>query len=148
MIENITIFGKDGGAEREEYALFLDEASSLLSNSALKDIAQQFRSSAKAWDKLAKTLLPDDVPLLKETRELMLDKHQLFLNKGNAALPEIHQKNERLDEIKSQVSEQFPLNNTEAADLNASVRERVLEIHDIELKAIENLQTAMEQFPE
>jgi hypothetical protein len=37
--QNITIFGKDGGAEREVYAQFLDEASSLMTNPALKDIA-------------------------------------------------------------------------------------------------------------
>lgn len=146
--QNITIFGKDGGAEREVYAQFLDEASSLISNTALKDIAQNFRASAKAWDNLATALLPDEVPLFKETRELMLDKHQLFLNKGNAALQEIHQMNNRLDEIKNQVSEQFPLNIAEAAELNSSVRDKVLEIHDIEIKAIKNLQKAMGQSPE
>ncbi len=146
--QNITIFGKDGGAEREEYAQFLDEASSLISNTALKDIAQNFRASAKAWDNLAIKLLPDEVPLFKETRELMLDKHQLFLNKGNAALPEIHHMNNRLDQIKDQVSEQFPLNNAESAELKTSVRDKVLEIHDIELKAIKDLQKAMGHFPE
>ena len=146
--KNITIFGKERGAEREVYAQFLDEASSLLSNSALKGIAQQFRSSAKAWDNLAKTLFPDEVPLFKETRELMLNKHQLFLNQGNAALPEIHQMNERLDEIKIQVSKEFPLNSAESAELNASVRDKVLEIHDIEFMAIKDLQEAMRHIPE
>ena len=146
--QNITIFGKDGGAEREVYAQFLDEASSLLSNTGLKDIAQKFRASAKAWDDLAITLLPDEVTLFEETRELMLDKHQLFLTKGNTALQEIHQLNNRLDEIKNQVSEQFPLNTTEAGELNASVHDKVLEIHDIELKAIKDLQKAMGHFPE
>ncbi len=146
--QNITIFGKDGGAEREEFAQFLDEASSLISNTALKDIAQNFRASAKAWDNLAIKLLPDEVPLFKETRELMLDNHQLFLNKGNAALPEIHHMNNRLDQIKDQVSEQFPLNNAESAELKTSVRDKVLEIHDIELKAIKDLQKAMGHFPE
>ena len=146
--QNITIFGKDGGAEREVYAQFLDEASSLITNTALNDIAHEFRSSAKAWDNLAETLLPDEVSLFKETRDLMLDKHQLFLNKGNAVLQDIHQMNERLDEIKHQVSEQFPLNSAEAADLNASVRDKVLEIHDIEIKAIKDLQKAMGHFSE
>jgi F0F1-type ATP synthase delta subunit len=145
---NISIFGKDGGADREVYAQFLDEASSLVSNTALKDIAQKFRASAKAWDDLAKALLPDEVPLFKETRELMLDKHQLFLNRGNAALQEIHQLNERLDEIKVQVSKEFPLNRAESGELNASVRERILEIHDIEFKAIKDLQEAMRHIPE
>jgi len=143
--QNITIFGKDGGAERGVFAQFLDEASSLLSNTALSDIAQEFRASANAWDNLAIALLPDEVPLFKETRDLMLGKHRSFLNNGNEALQEIHQINRRLDEILNQVSGQFPLNSAQAAELNASVREKVLEIHDIELKAIEDLQKAMDQ---
>lgn len=144
-LDSISIFGKDGGAEREVFAQFLDEASSLLSNSALRDIAQKFRTSAKVWDDLAETLLPDEVPVLKETRVLMLDRHQLFLNKGNAALKDIRQMNNRLEEIKNQVSEQFPINSAEAAELNASVRDKVLEIHDIEFKAIEDLQKSIRQ---
>jgi hypothetical protein len=90
-------------------------------------------------------LLPDEVPVFKETREIMLDKHQLFLNKGNAALQDIHQMNHRLEEIKNQVSEQFPLNSAEAAELKASVRDKVLEVHDIEFEAVKDLQKAMEQ---
>ena len=146
--QNITIFGKNGGAERELFAQFLDEASVILANPVLNEIAQQFRFSANAWDDLSVALLPNEVPLFKETRELILDKHQLFLNKGNAAHQDIHQMKDRLDEIKNQVSEQFPLNNAESAELKTSVRDKVLEIHDIELKAIKDLQKAMGHFPE
>jgi hypothetical protein len=141
--EDICIIGQDGGAEREAYAQFIDEASAVLVTPDLKEIAQQFRLSATAWDQLAAALLPDQAPLLKETRELMLDKHRLFLNEGNAALQKNHQLNDRLAEIKDQVSEEFPLNSRQIADLYGSVRDKVLEIHDIEHKAIEDLQTAM-----
>jgi hypothetical protein len=143
--QDVTIFGKEGGAEREVYAQFLDEASVILANPALNDIAQEFRTSANAWDNLALALLPDEVPLFKETRKLMLDKHQLFLNKGNTSLEEIHKMNNRLDEIKKQMSEEFPLNNAQAVELNASVRDKVLVIQDIEFEAINDLQKVIDQ---
>ena len=46
--EDISIFGKNGGADRTLYAQFLDEASILLSNPVLKEIANQFKESAEA----------------------------------------------------------------------------------------------------
>jgi hypothetical protein len=141
--QDVSVFGKDGGGEREVYAQFLDEAGDILGNPALTEIAQQFRTSAHAWDELAAALLPGEVPLFKETRELMLDKHHSFLNRGNAALDDIHKNNDRLDEIMNQVSQEFPLTNVEATELNASVSEKVLEIHDIEYEAIDGLQKSL-----
>jgi hypothetical protein len=141
--QNITIFGKDGGAERDVYAQFLDEASILLANTKLVDVAQKFRASANAWNKLAESLLPDDVPQFKETRELMLTKHKLFLDMGNSALVEIHQKNGRLKEISGQVNEDFPLSDAQAADLRESIRDNVMAVRDIEFEAIQEMQTAI-----
>jgi hypothetical protein len=140
---NISIFGKDGGADRDIYAQFLDEASILLETPELRNVAQLFRGSAKAWDNLGVKLLPDEVPLLKETRQFMQEKHQLFLNKGNASLPEIHHINDRLDEIKSQVNEEFPLSSSQEEELRENLRDEVLAIHDLEFKAIEALQVAI-----
>jgi hypothetical protein len=140
---NISIFGKDGGAERDTYAQFLDEVSVLLEIPALKEVAQLFRDSAKAWDILGENLLPDEVPSLEETRQHMQKKHHMFLEKGNAALPEIHQMNDRLGQIKIQVQNDFPLSSSEAADLRENLREIVLSIHDIEFEAIRALQEAV-----
>lgn len=141
--DNISIFGKVGGADRDIYAQFLDEASVLLDTMELRDVAQLFLTSAKAWDNLGVKLLPDELPLLKETRRLMQEKHHLFINEGNAALPEIRHINVRLNEIKSQLNEEYPLNSSQEVELRENLRDEVLAIHDIEFNAIQALQDAI-----
>jgi hypothetical protein len=82
---HLALFGKEGGAERGVSAAFLDEASIILENDLISSVADQFRNSAAAWDKLGEALLPDKTPQLKETRDLMVERHNLFLNQGNKA---------------------------------------------------------------
>jgi hypothetical protein len=137
---DIAIFGKDGGAERETYAQFLDEAGTLLSKPALEEVAVKFRSSAGAWDRLAATLLPDEVPLFKETRSLMLSRHHMFLEKGISALDEIHWIDDRLDEIKTEISEDFPLTASQTDELKQGIAGQIMAVHDIEYDAIQELQ--------
>ena len=142
----ITIFGQNGqalDAERTLYADYLDEASTVLSKPALKDVGKQFRLSAQAWRELAHALLPDDVPPFQETRELMLRKHTLFLEEGVQALAAISQINARLDEIKTQVASNFPLNEAEIVAMRENLYAHVLKIHDVEQEAIVMLQEAM-----
>ncbi len=141
---DITIFGKDGCAESNLFSQFLEEASLLLDKPELKEIADKFRKSAEAWDDLATTLLPEEVPLLKEARELLLTKHHLLLKKGNSALDEIHQSNERLTEIEVQMDEDFPLNSSQTSDLRATVVDKIMTVHDIEFEAIQKLQAVIE----
>ncbi len=94
--EHVAIFGKDGNAERAQFAQFLDEAGVLLSKPPLHHVADQFRRSGQAWDALGCALLPDSVPALGETRRLMLQRHHAFLAHGSAALPEMRQIDTRL----------------------------------------------------
>ena len=141
---DITIFGKDGGAERRLFSQFLEEASLLLDKPELNGIADKFQKSAEAWDDLATGLLPENVPLFKETRELMLTKHHLFLEKGNSALDEIHQISDRLTEIKDQVSEDFPLNSSQTSDLRETIANKIMAVHDIEFDAIQVLLAVVE----
>jgi hypothetical protein len=140
---DITIFGKDGNAERDVYADFMEEASVLLERPALKDVAGQFRTSAKAWSELGNALLPDEVPPFKETRELMVRSHKLFLEQGGAALDEIRGINARLDEIKAEVAADFPLDEAQVLAMRENLRTHVLGIHDIEQEAVAALQEAM-----
>ena len=140
---DITIFGKDGGAERKLFSEFLEEASLLLDKPELQEVADRFRKSAEAWDDLAKALLPEEVPLFKETRELMLNKHLLFLEKGNSALDDIYQISDRLTEIKVQVNEDFPLNSSQTSELRETVADKIMTVHDIEFDAIQELRAVI-----
>jgi hypothetical protein len=143
----IAIFGSDGvaDAERNLYASFLDEASLLLHKPDLKEVAQQFRASAQAWEALGNALLPNEVPSFKTLREALVRQHHLFLEEGNAALPEIEMLRSRVEDLKDQLAADFPLSEAEVTAMRENLRDHVMTIHDIEAEAIANLQAAMAQ---
>jgi hypothetical protein len=132
-----------GGAERGLYADFLDEAAVLLNKPGLKDGARQFRAAAHAWCELANAILPDSVPAFKETRELKLRRHALFVENGNDSLDERKQINTRLKAIKAEVAREFPLTSDEAAAMRATLAEHVLKLHDLEFEAVSMMQGAV-----
>jgi hypothetical protein len=140
---DINSFGKEGNAERLLYADFLDEAALILNKPALKEVAEQFRTSAHAWDDLSQTLLSDEVAPFKETRELLLRKHRLFLDQGSAALPGLEVINSRLAAIKNQVAADFPLSEREVVTFRQRIAERVQIVHNIEQVAVTTLKDAM-----
>lgn len=140
---DINIFGKDGQAERNVYADFLDEAALILGKPALGDVARQFRASAAVWDDLSVSLLPDWSPVLAEARELMLRQHRLFLDEGGASLAERQAMADRLKEIRGQMDEDFPLTDAEVTRLQEAIAAHVLRIHSIEAAAVADLREAM-----
>ncbi len=144
---DIHIFGKDhrttGAAERESYAAFLDEASIILNKPALKEVARHFRTSAAAWHDLGRALLPDSIAPFKETRELMLRRHPMFLDQGLAALDEIRSLDARLDGLRRAIAADFPLDAAGVAAMRENIASHVLRLHDIERDAVLALQEAM-----
>lgn len=140
---DINTFGKVGFAERDVYAKFLDEAAIILEKSALNQVADQFRESAEAWDALSLVLLPDEVAFLKETRELMLKKRDVFLDQGNTGIAEMAAIEGRLAEIKTAVSTEFPLDEADILALKENIAVHVLQIHDIEQEVVAALQAAI-----
>lgn len=134
--------GKEGQAERQMFANFLDEAAIILQKPALNGIATQFRSAGQTWNDLATALLPDSVAPLKEAREVMWNSFQGFLNRG--ADPErLRYRKERLKAIKAQMSSDFPMSDAEVVDLRQNIADHVRKIHDIEFQAINELKQVM-----
>jgi len=140
---DINTFGKEGCAERDVYADFLDEASVVIDKPALREVAEEFHRSAQVWDALSAALLPDAVEPLCETRNLLLRRHALFLERGNAALEEITRIDARLDAIKAEMRADFPLSDAEAAALRENIAAHVLRIRDIEAEAVNALRAVM-----
>jgi len=130
-------------AERGMYADFLDEAALILKKPGLKEVAIQFRGSEAAWGQLAEMLLPDDVPALQEAKELLTRKHRLFIEQGAEASEEIRQINARLEALRKDASEHFPMSEAEVVVFREGLSEQVLKIHDLERAAIESLQAVM-----
>lgn len=139
----IQTWGAAPGAERGLYADFLEEAAEILKKPALKDSAEIFRKSYWIWCEFADALLPDDLPLLGESKGLIQRKHDLFIEQGEAALPEIKQINARLNEMLAQSETGFPLSPVEAADFRSNLRDLLLQISAAEQKAVESLQQAI-----
>jgi hypothetical protein len=138
------LFGKgtEQDAERGMYADFLDEAAVLLDLPSLNDVAEKFRAAARAWQKLPRFLLPEDVQPFAESRELMLRKHSLFLEQGGGALEEISTINRRLDDIRALMESDFPLTQAEVEALRERLAEQILIIHDLEQTAVQALKDA------
>ena len=144
LFERTATFGQaTSGAERARYADFLQEASVILDKPALNDIAPLFCRSAEAWDKLVKIALPDDVPLLGETRRLHAERRDLFIGQGNASQARRKEINARLAEMKGEAEQDFPLSQSEVETLRSNLAGQVQTIHNIEHEAITALQIAM-----
>jgi hypothetical protein len=139
----INTWGSADGAERGLYADFLLEAAQILKKPSLKEAAEKFRHSHKLWLAFADALLPDDVPLLGESKRLIQKKHNLFIKNGDAALPDIRKIHSRLNELLSQSETEFPLSTVQAAEFRANLRDILLRISAMERQAIDLLQSAI-----
>lgn len=140
--ERIELFGTGGASSRPLFGDFLDEASLLLGKPALRESAAQVRALAPLWTALGKALLPDELPLFKETRQLILKKRDLFWEKGDSATNEIKKIHARLKVIRKIMEKDFPLSDAEALALKQNLREHILQIHDVEKEAITELEKA------
>jgi hypothetical protein len=139
----IHTWGAGNGFERQLYADFLDEAAIILGKSDLKAVGAKFRESSRVWCELSEAVLPENVPLLKEARDLLARKHTLFIEEGDAGVEEVLAIGKRLDELKAAAKDNFPMSQDETVAMREGLAELVLKIHDIEFEAIELLQAVM-----
>ena len=137
-------FGKEGFAERDLYADFLDEAAEILQKPSLRTAADQFRVSAKAWEELGLLLLPDEVPVWAEARDLMLTNQSLFLGQGVEKLEQGRANCARLIEIRREMETDFPLSEEEVVAFRERIAQQVLRIRDIEAPAVDAMKEEME----
>ena len=135
--------GRQQDAERGLYASFLEEAATLLQRPALRQVADRFRASADVWRQLPQVLLPDEVASFRQSRELMWRRHASFLERGNAALPEMRRSDEELAAIRQSMADAFPLDQEEVVAHRQRLAQHILAIHDAEEEAVQALQAAM-----
>jgi hypothetical protein len=123
-------------ADRRVFADFLDEAALILGKPGLKAAGERFRAAADQWHALALAALPDEAPLLKEARELMLHRRALFAEGGESVLAERTAIRERLEALREAVATEFPLSEAEVGALQLRLSEQVVEISQIEREAV------------
>ncbi|MBI5573709.1 MAG: BtrH N-terminal domain-containing protein [Elusimicrobia bacterium] len=74
----IEIGGTGGGAFRPMYAKFLRESAEILNSPKLSEVAEIFEKSSVKWTEIASATLPDEIPELRKTRELLFQKNKIF----------------------------------------------------------------------
>jgi hypothetical protein len=129
--------------DRRMYAQFIEEAARILGKPALKDAGDCFQESSMAWTALSEALLPESVPMLSETRNLLLRKKQLFIEQGGDALQEIQQINAQLNDLRARAESEFPLSVEESAEMRAHIAGHVQKVAEIERKGVAILEDAM-----
>ena len=137
------LFGKAGGAERDTYADFLDEAALVLDRPALNEAAECFRDAERAWQGLGKALLPDDIAPFKETRELMHEEQDLFIRQGNASVEARRAVKDRLTALADQMESDFPLDAAGVTRFREGLADKVMEVLAVEETAVEALRAAI-----
>jgi hypothetical protein len=130
-------YGTGGGLCRPLFAEFLAEAADVWADTRLGELAKRYEELGRAWCALANAALPDEVPVFREAKELLARKAELTNSGGS--LDEIRAAWARLDELKRQAREQFPLTETDCADLRAALQTRVRDLYEGEVAAREAL---------
>lgn len=78
VFSNVVIGGTGGDAFRSMYARFLRECSVFLGNEQMKEAAQRYEAAGACWEELAQLALPDSCNYLKQVKETMYAKNQVF----------------------------------------------------------------------
>ncbi len=136
-------FGKTVQAERDVYADFLHEAAKVLDDPALENVALRYRMAGDAWQGLRNALLPDDVPILKDVREAIDGKNDLFMNSGAAHLDKMIEFNNKLEALKVESESDFSMTDAEIADLRDEIRQQVMNVHETEAAAVMALKATL-----
>jgi hypothetical protein len=132
--------GTGGSAFRPMYAKFLEEASQVINQPALNEVAELMRQSATVWSQIASGLMPDSWPSLRKMRELIVDKNRLFEESGQDALATMKKINEDLDSLIGQAVKDL----AEAPpEFLSQVQQSIAECLNIERKAFQALSSLL-----
>jgi hypothetical protein len=126
-------YGTGGGLCRPLFADFLVEAGAALHRPALTTLGEQYAELGRRWSELADAALPDDVPALREAKELHARKAELTHDGGPAE--EVRAIWQRLGELEEQTRERFPLSDAECTDLRARLKRRIMALYEGEVAA-------------
>jgi len=135
----IECHGTGGGLLRPLFATGLREAADLTGDDGLRVTADRYAALGATWTDLGRAALPEAVPLLREAREIQAGTARRYLSAGPIAAPEVRRAIERLGGIGAEVAADFPLAESEVADLRADLARRVRAIHAAEVAALDAL---------
>ena len=135
----VMTWGAAPDAERGLFADFLEEAAQILNQPKLLPIAAQFRGAAAVWRRLAEAALPDSIPVLRKTRELLLRQRELFIEQGQDAADMRREIRAELEKTARLAAETLDASSESVNGLKDALRQLVVEIHDTERAAVHAL---------
>jgi hypothetical protein len=136
-------YGTGGGLCRPLFADFLTEAAAALGRRPLAALAERYAALGQGWSDLAAAALPDDVPLLRDMRQLHAQKAELLHDGAPAeAISTVWQ---QLEALAEESRERFPLSERDYAALRAGLRERITALYAAEVAASAALLEALPQ---
>ncbi len=133
----IEISGTGGSGFRSMYAQFLKQASSVLNEPALDEVAEMMQESARLWSDIAEAALPDLWPSLRSIRELSLEKNTIFEAQKPGALEKMRRINVEAWELMKKAAQE--LEEREPAALLSALQQKILQCREVERAALEKL---------
>lgn len=148
LFDRTAAFGQaQAGADRHTYATFLEEASVALGNPQLEDAALYWHASSVAWSNLLEYTLPfsEHMPPdeFRLARELLTERRDRFYAEGQSARERIIEIDTQIDELKSRMETDFPLDEVSFKKLQTIMIKLVTDIRNVEMEGIESLQNAL-----
>jgi hypothetical protein len=141
--EYVEHYGTGGGLSRPLFAEFLAEAGAALGSASYRALGERYAELGRAWSELADAALPDDIPAMREAKELLARRSELMHSDVPDATDEVRRTWARLDELAAAAQERFPLSDSAVADLRADLQRRVLALHAAEVAAHDALTASL-----
>lgn len=135
-------YGTGGGLCRPLFADFFAEAAAALDSPSLRSLADRYTELGRGWSELAEAALPDDVPVLRQAKELHARKVELIHSEGAAATEAVRDCWKRLSDLEKSIQKRFPLSDSECTELRGRLHRRVEELVEGEQAACTALEEA------
>jgi hypothetical protein len=130
-------YGTGGGLCRPIFADFLAEAAEALGEPRYGALAERYAEIGRGWSALADAALPDHVPVLRQAKELLARKAEI--THGGGQPEEIRSIWKQLGDLGDQVRKEFPLSESECADLRAGLQKRIMALYEAEETALQGV---------
>ncbi|MFX1512663.1 MAG: DUF4872 domain-containing protein [Promethearchaeota archaeon] len=139
----ILYFLSSQGGLRSIYANFLEEASDIINNFKLKEVSSLYRNLSDKWGELAKKILPESIPLFKDTCESLKKYNTLFLNHNQSQMNALEETHDAIKTIRVRAIDSWPFNRDETINFLKEISQHLLSIHKEEKKSIMALKSVV-----
>ncbi len=128
--------GTGGSSMRPMYSRFLGEIDSILKVEGMNSVIESFDKSAHIWSEIASLYLPDEYPILKEVREILLKSNTLFEEQETNALQKMLDLNKKIENNKKEIFRDLK----HAPSFLPKVQSKILQLYEAEKEAFYKLQ--------